>query len=692
MKLNKVSVVLKIIIIKNTLYIFDNVCTSINVNDLGYKVTDTINSFKYKKNYDNPVVLDKITGTSLDNKDKFSFQELRRNRSSDDDDDNDDEGDNDDDDDDSNNNNNNNYSDNNSMNRFFNMASIQPAAFNNISQNGNQNFAARMKQNFSKYNPFKKLRSNGKGNVNNTNENFNEDNNDNADDNDTKKKHRHKKHKSQGTLSNDGNNNMNNNNMINNNMNNNNMNNNNMNNNNMNNNNMNNNMINNSMNNNNNMNNSNNNNNMNNNMNNNNFNNNNNNINNNVNNNLNNNMNASNILLGASALTGAAFTGQNQNVINNNQNVVNNNPNNVTIQNSNMLNNSSSIYSNLFEINNKFNTSEMICSSINCTSINSQTNDKIPLTDCSNVLYCGNCAISSSPKDQCASIKTLNVDNNYIASGYVDSLQLLNKNNLINIPFTWDKTTLDFSKCLPDFNKFKLATKDLPNKDKNEVSKRLFRLANLYLYATKFVEDNNNNPLKISINFNNINMDSLKPTEQLANECNSLLPCPLNIAEIKTYNIHATQSLAFYQRLFIPEIYNALNTSNIMINITSDPGYNVANYFFYVKIDCAKTNDIIENEIYPTATLPQTNQQTNQQTTQQSTQQSTQQNISPTPIDNNPQQNEIKNGTPSKNDTSAQLLKSNSSSNDFRRRGYSYKNSSHSIIFIFSIITYILFL
>ncbi|KYN96699.1 hypothetical protein PRSY57_1134600 [Plasmodium reichenowi] len=645
MNLNKISVLLKIIIFKNTLYIFDNVCTSINVNDLGYKVSDTINSFKYKKNYDNPVVLDKIPDSPLDNKAKLSFQELLRKRSSDDDDDNDDEGDNDDDDDDNDNNNNNN---NNNMNRFYNMASIQPAAFNNISQNGNQSFTARMKQNLSKYNPFKKSGSNSNGKVNNPNENVDEDNNENVDDNDTKKKHRHKKHKSQGTLSNDGSNNMNNNNMNNNNMNNNNMNNINVNNSNMNNN------INNNMNN-----------------------------NNNVNNNLNNNVNSSNILLGASALTGATISGQNQNGINNNQNVVNNNTNNGTIQNSIMLNNSSSIFSNLFENNNKFNTSEMICSSINCTSINSQNNDKIPLTDCSNVLYCGNCPFSSSPKDQCASIKTLNVDNTYIASGYVDSLQLLNKNNLLNIPFTWDKTTLDFSKCLPDLNKFKLATKDLPNKDKNEVSKRLFRLANLYLYTTKFVEDNNNNPLKISINFNNINIDSLKPTEQLANECNSLLPCPLNIAEIKTYNIHATQSLVLYQRLFIPEIYNALNTSNIMINITSDPGYNVANYFFYVKIDCAKTNDIIENEIYPTATLPQTNQQTTQQTTQQT--------IPQTPIENNPQQNETKNGTPPKNDTSVQLLKNNTSSND-SRRGYSYRNSSHSIIFIFSIITYILFL
>ncbi|ETW42142.1 hypothetical protein PFNF135_03640 [Plasmodium falciparum NF135/5.C10] len=674
MNLNKISVLLKIIIFKNTLYIFDNVCTSIHVNDLGYKVSDTINSFKYKKNYDNSVVLDKVPDTPLDNMAKLSFQELLRKRSSDDDDDNDDEGDNDDDDDDNDNNNNNNNN-NNNMNRFYNMASIQPAAFNNISQNGNQSFTARMKQNLSKYNPFKKSGSNNNGKVNNTNENVDEDNNDNVDDNNTKKKHRHIKHKSQGTLSNDGSNNMNNNNVNNNNVNNNNVNNNNVNNNNVNNNNMiNNNMNNNNMNNNN--------------MNNNNMNNinvNNSNMNNNINNNMNNNnnVNASNILLGASALTGAAISGQNQNGINNNQNVVNNNTNNGTIQNSIMLNNSSSIFSNLFENNNKFNTSEMICSSINCTSINSQNNDKIPLTDCSNVLYCGNCPFSSSPKDQCASIKTLNVDNTYIASGYVDSLQLLNKNNLVNIPFTWDKTTLDFSKCLPDLNKFKLATKDLPNKDKNEVSKRLFRLANLYLYTTKFVEDNNNNPLKISINFNNINIDSLKPTEQLANECNSLLPCPLNIAEIKTYNIHATQSLVLYQRLFIPEIYNALNTSNIMINITSDPGYNVANYFFYVKIDCAKTNDIIENEIYPTATLPQTNQQTTQQLTQQT--------IPQTPIENNPQQNETKNGTPPKNDTSVQLLKNNTSSKD-SRRGYSYRNSSHSIIFIFSIITYILFL
>ncbi|ETW60726.1 hypothetical protein PFMC_03426 [Plasmodium falciparum CAMP/Malaysia] len=617
MNLNKISVLLKIIIFKNTLYIFDNVCTSIHVNDLGYKVSDTINSFKYKKNYDNSVVLDKVPDTPLDNNAKLSFQELLRKRSSDDDDDNDDEGDNDDDDDDNDNNNNNNNN-NNNMNRFYNMASIQPAAFNNISQNGNQSFTARMKQNLSKYNPFKKSGSNNNGKVNNTNENVDEDNNDNVDDNNTKKKHRHIKHKSQGTLSNDGSNNMNNNNVNNNNVNNNNVNNNNVNNNNVNNNNVNNNnMINNNMNNNN-MNN--------NNMNNNNMNNinvNNSNMNNNINNNMNNNnnVNASNILLGASALTGAAISGQNQNGINNNQNVVNNNTNNGTIQNSIMLNNSSSIFSNLFENNNKFNTSEMICSSINCTSINSQNNDKIPLTDCSNVLYCGNCPFSSSPKDQCA--------------------------------------------------------------NKNEVSKRLFRLANLYLYTTKFVEDNNNNPLKISINFNNINIDSLKPTEQLANECNSLLPCPLNIAEIKTYNIHATQSLVLYQRLFIPEIYNALNTSNIMINITSDPGYNVANYFFYVKIDCAKTNDIIENEIYPTATLPQTNQQTTQQLTQQT--------IPQTPIENNPQQNETKNGTPPKNDTSVQLLKNNTSSKD-SRRGYSYRNSSHSIIFIFSIITYILFL
>ncbi|KOB88279.1 hypothetical protein PFDG_01399 [Plasmodium falciparum Dd2] len=613
MNLNKISVLLKIIIFKNTLYIFDNVCTSIHVNDLGYKVSDTINSFKYKKNYDNSVVLDKVPDTPSDNKAKLSFQELLRKRSSDDDDDNDDEGDNDDDDDDNDNNNNNNNN-NNNMNRFYNMASIQPAAFNNISQNGNQSFTARMKQNLSKYNPFKKSGSNNNGKVNNTNENVDEDNNDNVDDNNTKKKHRHKKHKSQGTLSNDGSNNMNNNNVNNNNVNNNNVNNNNVNNNNVNNNNVNNNnMINNNMNNNN-MNN--------NNMNNNNMNNinvNNSNMNNNINNNMNNNnnVNASNILLGASALTGAAISGQNQNGINNNQNVVNNNTNNGTIQNSIMLNNSSSIFSNLFENNNKFNTSEMICSSINCTSINSQNNDKIPLTDCSNVLYCGNCPFSSSPKDQCASIKTLNVDNTYIASGYVDSLQLLNKNNLVNIPFTWDKTTLDFSKCLPDLNKFKLATKDLPNK------------------------------------------------------------------EIKTYNIHATQSLVLYQRLFIPEIYNALNTSNIMINITSDPGYNGANYFFYVKIDCAKTNDIIENEIYPTATLPQTNQQTTQQLTQQT--------IPQTPIENNPQQNETKNGTPPKNDTSVQLLKNNTSSKD-SRRGYSYRNSSHSIIFIFSIITYILFL
>ncbi|ETW35893.1 hypothetical protein PFTANZ_03486 [Plasmodium falciparum Tanzania (2000708)] len=631
MNLNKISVLLKIIIFKNTLYIFDNVCTSIHVNDLGYKVSDTINSFKYKKNYDNSVVLDKVPDTPLDNKAKLSFQELLRKRSSDDDDDNDDEGDNDDDDDDNDNNNNNNNN-NNNMNRFYNMASIQPAAFNNISQNGNQSFTARMKQNLSKYNPFKKSGSNNNGKVNNTNENVDEDNNDNVDDNNTKKKHRHIKHKSQGTLSNDGSNNMNNNNVNNNNVNNN------MNNNNMNNNNMNNINVNNS------------------------------NMNNNINNNMNNNnnVNASNILLGASALTGAAISGQNQNGINNNQNVVNNNTNNGTIQNSIMLNNSSSIFSNLFENNNKFNTSEMICSSINCTSINSQNNDKIPLTDCSNVLYCGNCPFSSSPKDQCASIKTLNVDNTYIASGYVDSLQVKKKKIIYIYIYIYIYILLIYAYFY-----------------KNEVSKRLFRLANLYLYTTKFVEDNNNNPLKISINFNNINIDSLKPTEQLANECNSLLPCPLNIAEIKTYNIHATQSLVLYQRLFIPEIYNALNTSNIMINITSDPGYNVANYFFYVKIDCAKTNDIIENEIYPTATLPQTNQQTTQQLTQQT--------IPQTPIENNPQQNETKNGTPPKNDTSVQLLKNNTSSKD-SRRGYSYRNSSHSIIFIFSIITYILFL
>ncbi|SBS98828.1 hypothetical protein, conserved, partial [Plasmodium ovale curtisi] len=238
---------------------------------------------------------------------------------------------------------------------------------------------------------------------------------------------------------------------------------------------------------------------------------------------------------------------------------------------------------------------------------------------------------------------------------------LFNKNNLVNIPFSWDKTSFDFSKCLPDISKFKSASKELANKGQANTQNYVLRLANLYVYATKIVQDNNNNPLNVSIKINNINIDSLKPNEYFPNGNNSLLTCPLNIVNFKAFNVQPSQSIALYQRLFIPESSNLIDSKNLIIEITSDQGYNVGNYFFYAKMDCPKTDTTLENEI-KYAQTSQLNLLQNGGNGQQV-------------MENNQKNAENSGSTPNKGAGTFQLLKSTSPRTDFKYRGVSNKST-----------------
>ncbi|VWU52449.1 conserved protein, unknown function, partial [Hepatocystis sp. ex Piliocolobus tephrosceles] len=218
---------------------------------------------------------------------------------------------------------------------------------------------------------------------------------------------------------------------------------------------------------------------------------------------------------------------------------------------------------------------------------------------CVNATYCEGCLIQKNPRDQCLNIKVLNTQNVDISIGFVDPINLINKNNLRDIPFVWDKPEFDFSQCLPDINKFKSASTELLNKgmDKVETSKHIFRLINLYIYVTKLVEDNNVDPLNISISFENINTNLIKANEELLNGKNASLICPLNVNNLKMFNLRATQSLVLYKRLYIPQSNKVTSSQNLKIEITNEKGYNVTNYFFYAKINCPITYTDIENEL-----------------------------------------------------------------------------------------------
>ncbi|CAD2104689.1 conserved Plasmodium protein, unknown function [Plasmodium vinckei] len=319
----------------------------------------------------------------------------------------------------------------------------------------------------------------------------------------------------------------------------------------------------------------------------------------NLNNNINNNNAGANVTNTiAAALTTAVAPNNNNNVNSSNQGF-----SNQSINNSNGAipvsgeQNKNDIFLKIMNNNNNFNTTEMICNSINCTPLTNDNKEKIPLNECTNVTYCGNCPISNSPKDQWGSMKNLQEDNIIISSGFVDMADLVGKNNLINIPFRWDKVSFDFSKCVPDLYKLRLASTGLQIKDVARLYKQLYRFANFYLYATKTVQDNNMGALNISININNRNINALKTNEQLQQEKNSTSTCPLNVNKMAVSNISPTQTLVFYQRLFVPSDSQIIDSNAFNIEITNDQGYIVQNYYFYAKITCPKTDISIENEI-----------------------------------------------------------------------------------------------
>lgn len=320
--------------------------------------------------------------------------------------------------------------------------------------------------------------------------------------------------------------------------------------------------------------------------------------------NLNNNVNNNNIGANANnaiaAVLSTAITPNNNNDVNSS----NQGSPNQSVNNSNTVvpvpeeQNKNDIFLKIMNNNNNFNTTEMICNSINCTPLTNDNKEKNPLTECTNITYCGSCPISNSPKDQWNLMKNLQEDNIIISSGFVDMTDLIGKNNLINIPFRWDKVSFDFSKCVPDLYKLRLAFTELQNKgDVTGLYKQLYRFANFYLYATKIVQDNNMGALNISININNSNINVLKTNEQLQKENNPVSTCPLNVNKMTVSNVYPTQTLVFYQRLFVPNDSQIINSNAFNIEITNDQGYNVQNYYFYAKITCPKTDINIENEI-----------------------------------------------------------------------------------------------
>ncbi|CAD2092032.1 conserved Plasmodium protein, unknown function [Plasmodium vinckei brucechwatti] len=319
----------------------------------------------------------------------------------------------------------------------------------------------------------------------------------------------------------------------------------------------------------------------------------------NLNNNINNNNVGANVNNTIAAVLSTAVAPNN----NNNVNSSNQGISNQSINNSNAAipvsgeQNKNDIFLKIMNNNNNFNTTEMICNSINCTPLTNDNKEKVPLNECTNVTYCGNCPISNSPKDQWGSMKNLQEDNIIISSGFVDMADLVGKNNLINIPFRWDKASFDFSKCVPDLYKLRQASTELQNKDVAGLYKQLYRFANLYLYATKTVQDNNMGALNISININDRNINALKTNGQLQQEKNSTSTCPLDVNKMAVSNISPTQTLVFYQRLFVPSDSQIIDSNAFNIEITNDQGYIVQNYYFYAKITCPKTDMSIENEI-----------------------------------------------------------------------------------------------
>ncbi|KEG02292.1 conserved Plasmodium protein, unknown function [Plasmodium vinckei vinckei] len=397
----------------------------------------------------------------------------------------------------------------------------------------------------------------------------------------------------------------------------------------------------------------------------------------NLNNNINNNNVGANVNNTIAAVLSTAVAPNN----NNNVNSSNQGPSNQSINNSNGAipvsgeQNKNDIFSNIMNNNNNFNTTEMICNSINCTPLTNDNKEKIPLNECTNVTYCGNCPIYSSPKDQWGSMKNLQEDNIIISSGFVDMADLVGKNNLINIPFRWDKVSFDFSKCVPDLYKLRLTSTELQNKDIAGLYKQLYRFANFYLYATKTVQDNNMGALNISININNRNINGLKTNEQLQTEQNSTSTCPLNVNKMAVSNISPTQTLVFYQRLFVPSDSQVIDSNAFNIEITNDQGYIAQNYYFYAKITCPKTDISIENEI--SSMIPNKTGELQGNTNSQT----------------NIQQNSIlKNGALA----GTQLLSINDNNNNNNINFMKYRNSDSNnklsyIIFFLSIVTYFVF-
>ncbi|CAD2092102.1 conserved Plasmodium protein, unknown function [Plasmodium vinckei lentum] len=395
----------------------------------------------------------------------------------------------------------------------------------------------------------------------------------------------------------------------------------------------------------------------------------------NLNNNINNNNAGANVTNTIAAALSTAVTPNN----NNNVNSSNQGFSNQSINNSNGAipvsgeQNKNDIFLKIMNNNNNFNTTEMICNSINCTPLTNDNKEKIPLNECTNVTYCGNCPISNSPKDQWGSMKNLQEDNIIISSGFVD--MLVGKNNLINIPFRWDKVSFDFSKCVPDLYKLRMASTELQNKDVAGLYKQLYRFANFYLYATKIVQDNNMGALNISINVNNRNINALKTNEQLQQEKNSTSTCPLNVNKMAVPNISPTQALVFYQRLFVPSDSQIIDSNAFNIEITNDQGYIVQNYYFYAKITCPKTDISIENEI--SSMIPNKTGELQSNTNSQT---NIQQNLN------------LKNSALA----GTQLLSTNNNNNNNSINFMKYRNSDSNnklsyIIFFLSIVTYFVF-
>ncbi|KMZ92916.1 hypothetical protein PVMG_04628 [Plasmodium vivax Mauritania I] len=382
--------------------------------------------------------------------------------------------------------------------------------------------------------------------------------------------------------------------------------------------------------------------------------------------------------LGAASVPAAAGSGNSTNAPNANTNAYQSGTTGAAMSSPPAEGNAVQVFSKLVDNNDKFNTSEIICSSINCAPLTNDANEKVPLTDCTNVTYCGGCPILATSRDQCSNMKSFNPENILISSGFVDSANLYSQNSLVGVPFLWDKALFDFSKCVPDVNKFVQASKGLPNADKTEAYKHLFRLANFHIYGTKLAEDNNANGLNVSVRINNVNSDSLKPNEQFPNGNNSLPTCPLNVANFKTFNIHQTQSFAFYQRLFIPESSNLLDSRNLSVDITNDQGYHLGNYFFYAKIECPRTDPAIENWLKLQVT-PQTN-------VLQSVQNSSGAQNNNGVQNNNGAQNN--NGVQVNPPGNVQLPKSTNSQGASKQRGGSHKSASSPLLLLLPIIMY----